>query len=276
MFENFSFGAPPPISSKVAAFTHSWNSVGPAPDDVSISPCASPIPYGDLTSRPPRRGGAAACVSPPTSVTDLSQHFSQYNLTRTQAHTGPIWYDPFANTKLPVSASPPVDEGVFCDSESEPNSPPRAPSPSSFTAIRQRRQANTQLQCDPGHLKSLSTLVQQMVTEGHQCCVHSPPSWMTMKSRASQSPPPPSSPGSAGPSSSSSSSSSEAGDADEAAEETMRRRRRTSPRSIMEPSRVRKNSDMSYRSSSNTLYEYNRNRRQSAVSTSSKVRKSGR
>lgn len=139
MFESFSFAA---------ASRHPSSLDDPddyAYPDVSISPTSSPV--SEQTAM---------------SVAELSRRFGAQNIG------GELYQAPASPFELPAPWT--EHDDWTSTSASSPTSsyfPDDAfPDPS---AIRARRQAHTQLQCDAAHMRDISSLVQKMIESGDQC-----------------------------------------------------------------------------------------------------------
>ncbi|KAF2182504.1 hypothetical protein K469DRAFT_586106 [Zopfia rhizophila CBS 207.26] len=154
MFRNFAFEAASRHPSSVLEAERSA---------MNVSPTSTPFPPPPQQTRLP--------TPPPCSMRELAQKFNRHNL-RVEvdpAYEVPPFYEPL---------TPPSDDFAFpVDSEYPREAPYSCLSPAEF---RLQRQANTQMQCSPSHIKDISLLVGRMIEEGDQCCVYDskPRTWL--------------------------------------------------------------------------------------------------
>ncbi|KAL0264281.1 hypothetical protein SLS55_000228 [Diplodia seriata] len=141
MFESFSFAAASRHPSSLDHDDYAY-------PDVALSPTSSPVSEQSFPESA-------------MSVAELSRRFGAQNI-------GTDLYQPASPFELPAPWTEHDDwTSTSASSPSSSYFPDDAlPDP---TAIRSRRQAHTQLQCDAAHMRDISSLVKKMIESGDQC-----------------------------------------------------------------------------------------------------------
>ncbi|KAI9644220.1 hypothetical protein NHQ30_007575 [Ciborinia camelliae] len=157
MFENFTFGAAPANPYQCD------DDIQPSPRDDSF-----PVPLSSTNSYP-----FFDDYKPSSPLDDITNQFGQQSLSYEDARN--IQYRQY------ISPTPSLSEDSEISSpsnatQSVPTTPLSPPRGGVLACRRLQRQVNVQLQCSTSHVRDISTLVEDMLSNGSQCNFRKSPS----------------------------------------------------------------------------------------------------
>ena len=151
MFRHFSFESSTSLHPSSSYIEHQRAAMNVSPTSIPFA-CAPPMQT--RLSTPP------LC-----SLGDLAQRFNRHNL-RVEVP------QPSQPASFIEPLTPPTSEsGDSTFSDSSLSSSPSSYSTVSFAHLRSKRQAHTQLQCSPSHIRDISLLVERMIDQREQCLI---------------------------------------------------------------------------------------------------------